>query len=167
MHQNKQSHGDFFKDEHVCDLETKRYREEPSHDKWNQYALTIEGKVANFDITYAGAYLHRPTFGISDYTDYSDAYDAYYESSGGLANYQYFFDNAGNPIDPRQYITGGNNFKKLSQELRVASPIENPLRFIAGLFYQRQANDILQEYHVDNLADDLWVNGRPVLLWLT
>ena len=31
--------------------------------------------------------MHRPNFGISDYTEYTDAYDAYYESYGGLANY--------------------------------------------------------------------------------
>ena len=36
------------------------------------------------------------------------------------ANYYYYFDDDGNPIDPRQYITGGNHFKKMSQELRVA-----------------------------------------------
>jgi outer membrane receptor protein involved in Fe transport len=66
-----------------------------------------------------------------------------------------------------QYITGGNHFKKLSQELRVATPADKPFRVIAGAFYQHQANDILQEYHVDNLAADLSVNGRPGLIWLT
>ena len=86
---------------------------------------------------------------------------------GGIANYFYYSDNAGNPIDPRQYITGGNHFKKMSQELRVATPADKPFRVIAGAFYQHQANDILQEYHVDNLADDLSVNGRPGLIWLT
>ncbi len=70
-------------------------------------------------------------------------------------------------IDPHQYIVGTNNFKKMSQELRVASPADKPFRVIAGAFYQRQTNDILQDYQVDNLADDLSVNGRPGTLWLT
>ncbi|HEX7930723.1 MAG TPA: TonB-dependent receptor, partial [Sphingomicrobium sp.] len=167
MHQNSKTHGVWYYDERLGDLETQRFRKEPARDKFTQYALTIEGKVANFDITYAGAYMHRPNHGTSDYTDYADAYDAYYESYGGIANYQYYFDNNGDPIDPRQYITGGNNFKKMSQELRVASPADKPFRVIAGAFYQRQANDILQEYHVDNLADSLSVNGLPGLIWLT
>jgi outer membrane receptor protein involved in Fe transport len=55
----------------------------------------------------------------------------------------------------------------MSQELRIASPAENRFRVIAGLFYQRQANDILQNYHVDNLAAKLSVNGHPGLIWLT
>ena len=167
MHQHSKTEGVWFFDERLGDLKTQRFRKEPGVDKWTQYALTVEGKIGDFDITYAGAYMHRPNHATSDYTDYADAYDAYYESYGGIRNYQYYFDNAGNPIDPRQYITGGNNFKKMSQELRVATPADKPFRVIAGAFYQHQANDILQEYHVDNLADDLSVNGRPGLIWLT
>jgi len=167
MHQNTKAHGVFFMDENLPDLEVIRFRKEPSKDKFTQVALTIEGKIADFDITYAGAYMHRPTDGISDYSEYTAVYDDYYESYGGLANYAYFFDNAGNPIDPTQYIHGTNNFKKLSQELRVASPSENRFRVLAGVFYQHQSNDIFQDYKVDNLADDLSVNGIPGTLWLT
>jgi outer membrane receptor protein involved in Fe transport len=167
MHQHSKTEGVWYFDERLGDLQTQRFRKEPGVDQWTQYALTVEGKVGDFDITYAGAYMHRPNHSINDYTDYADAYDAYYESYGGLRNYQYYFDEAGNPIPPLQYITGGNNFKKLSQELRVATPIDKPFRVIAGGFYQHQSNDILQEYHVDNLAPLLSVNGRPGLLWLT
>ena len=167
MHQHSETTGVWYFDERLGDLQTQRFRKEPGVDKFTQYALTVEGKVGNFDITYAGAYMHRPNHSTNDYTDYTDAYDAYYESYGGLANYQYYFDDNGDPIDPRQYITGGNNFKKLSQELRIASPAENRFRVIGGAFYQRQSNDILQEYRVDNLAADLSVNGLPGLIWLT
>ena len=167
MHQNQKSNGVFYYDKALGPLKTQRFRNEPSVDKFTQAALTIEGKIGNFDLTYAGAYLDRPTHAVNDYTDYADAYDAYYESAGGIANYLYYTDNAGNQVDPRQYITGGNHFKKMSQELRIASPAENRFRVIAGAFYQHQSNDILQEYHVDNLADNLSVNGRPGLIWLT
>ena len=167
MHQHSKTQGVWYFDERLGDLQTQRFRKEPGVDQWTQYALTVEGKIGDFDITYAGAYMHRPNHSINDYTDYADAYDAYYESYGGLRNYQYYFDSNGNPIPPLQYITGGNNFKKLSQELRVATPIDKPFRVIAGGFYQRQSNDILQEYHVDNLAPLLSVNGRPGLIWLT
>jgi outer membrane receptor protein involved in Fe transport len=169
MHQNAHLEGAFFEDNLLGDLEVQRFRKEPTRDKFTQFALTVEGKIGNFDLTYAGAYMHRPTYGVSDYTEYADAYDLYYETHhhGGIAYYNYFQDNAGNTIDPRQYIIGRNNFKKLSQELRIASPADKPLRFIAGAFYQHQSNDILQEYHVDNLADLLSVNGLPGMLWLT
>ena len=35
----------------------------PARTNSRRYALTIEGKIANFDITYAGAYMHRPNSG--------------------------------------------------------------------------------------------------------
>ena len=167
MHQDSKTKGVWYYDERLGDLKTQRFREEPGRDRFTQYALTVEGKIGNFDVTYAGAYMDRPNHGVNDYTDYADAYDAYYESYGGIRNYQYYFDNAGNPVDPRQYITGGNHFKKMSHELRIATPADKPFRVIGGAFYQRQANDILQEYRVDNLADNLSVNGRPGLIWLT
>ncbi len=167
MHQNAKANGVFFMEESLGDLETIRFRKEPTKDKFTQVALTIEGKIANFDVTYAGAYMKRPTSGISDYSEYTDVYDTYYETYGGLANYQYFFDNAGNNIDPTQYIEGSNYFKKLSQEIRIASPADKPFRVVVGAFYQRQSNDIYQNYKVDNLADDLSVNGHPGTLWLT
>jgi outer membrane receptor protein involved in Fe transport len=173
MHQDARLEGAFFEDAALGDLQVQRFRKEPSRDKFTQYALTIEGKIANFDVTYAGAYMHRPTFGISDYTEYTYAYDVAYENNqgstpgGGVAYYYYFQNDAGDLIDPTQYIVGKNNWKKLSQELRVASPADQPLRFIGGLFYQRQSNDIFQDYKVDGLAASLSVNGLPGTLWLT
>jgi len=174
MHQNSHAEGVWFKDALLGDLEVQRFREEPTRDKFTQYALTIEGKIGNFDLTYAGAYMHRPTSGIADYTEYTYAYDVAYENAksdgtagGGIAYYYYFQNDAGDLIDPTQYIVGGNNFKKLSQELRIASPADQPLRFIAGAFYQRQSNDILQDYKVDGLGALLSVNGLPGTIWLT
>ena len=167
MHQNNHAEGVFFEDFPLGDLQTQRFRKEPTRDKFTQYALTIEGKIGNFDITYAGAYMHRPTSGVSDYIEYSYAYDVAYEGSGGNAYVYYFQNDAGDLVDPTQYIVGGNNFKKLSQELRIASPADKPLRVIAGAFYQHQSNDILQDYKVDGLGSLLSVNGRPGTVWLT
>ncbi len=73
----------------IGDLKIDRFRKETSKDRFWQAALTIQGKIANFDVTYAGAYMDRPTFGINDYADYTDAYDQLYENVGGLAYYFY------------------------------------------------------------------------------
>ena len=71
---------------------------------------------------------------------------------GGLANYHYYQDTAGNTINPQQYIIGTDHFKKMSQELRFASPADKPFRVIAGAFYQHQTNHIHQDYQVDDLG---------------
>ncbi|WP_294251814.1 TonB-dependent receptor [uncultured Sphingomonas sp.] len=167
IYQETRSHGAYGYDPKVGDLQVQHFFPEYRRDRFLQAALTIEGKLGNWDLTYASAYLDRRAAQSSDYTDYAEAYDSLYSSVGGLAGYFYFSDNAGNPIDPRQRIVATDHFKKLSQELRIASPSSDRLRLVAGLFYQRQSNDIHQDYRVTGLADDLSVNGHPGTLWLT
>jgi iron complex outermembrane receptor protein len=167
IYQEMRSGGSFGYDPQVGDLQLQHFYPEYRRERFIQGALTIEGKVGNWDVTYAGAYLDRTTHSSTDYTDYSEAYDRLYESAGGLANYFYFLDNAGNTIDSRQNVIGSDHFKKLSQELRIASPQEDPFRIVAGAFYQRQSNLIHQDYQVPNLGTDVSVNGSPGTLWLT
>ncbi|MBV9371653.1 MAG: TonB-dependent receptor, partial [Alphaproteobacteria bacterium] len=165
--QDQKSHGAFGMDESLGDLRVQHFFPERNHDRFGQAALTIEGKISNWDLTYAAAYLDRRRNSTSDYTDYAEAYDELYSSYGGLAGYFYFQDNAGNTIDPTQHIVASDHFRKMSHELRIASPADKRLRLVAGLFYQRQTNRIHQDYQVTNLGAAVSVNGRPGTLWLT
>jgi outer membrane receptor protein involved in Fe transport len=170
MYQKMIAHGAFFMDADQGDLQTVRYQPEIAKDRFWQAALTVQGKIAHFfDVTYAGAYMDRPRYSTTDYSDYTVAYDNTYEYCGGLAGCSFFDfrDNNGNLINPRQHITATDHFTKLSQELRVATPADKPIRALVGAFYQDQKNHILQDYLIDNLATDLSVRGWPGTLWLT
>jgi len=167
MHQYSSLNGFYAFDPTLGDLNVQRFRDEYAKDEFTQAALTIEGKVFDFDLTYAGAYLDRPTEGLADYVDYTEAYDNLYESAGGLANYFYFWDAAGNNVNPSQYIYGTEHFKKMSHELRIATPQEWRFRALLGAFYQQSKNHIYQDYLVDGVAPDLSVNGWPGTVWLT
>src|SRR4029079_6550669 len=168
MYQKMKANGIFFFDPNLGEYKIDRFRKDVRKDRFWQAALTVQGKIANFDVTYAGAYMDRPTYTLSDYADYTDAYDQLYESKGGLAYYFYLTDSAGNFVsNPQQFIIGTNHFKKLSQEVRFASPADQPFRVIAGAFYQQQKNFIHQDYRVDDLGPDVSVNGLPGTLWLT
>ncbi len=166
MYQKMTANGVFFFDPNLGEFNIDRFRDDVRRDRFWQAALTVQGKVANFDVTYAGAYMDRKTYTLSDYADYADAYDQLYAAYGGLA-YFYYQDSAGNFINPQQFIIGTDHFRKMSQELRIASPAENRFRVIAGVFYQRQSNRIHQDYKIDNLDPLLSVNGFPGTLWLT
>jgi iron complex outermembrane receptor protein len=176
IYQDERSHGSYGYDPRVGDLQVQHFYPEYRRDRFIQAALTIEGKLGNWDLTYAGAYLDRKDLQSSDYTDYAEAYDqlyAHYVSSDGsfscegIAGCFYFMDSAGHQIDPRQHVIGTDHFKKMSQEFRVSSPQSDRFRVTAGLFYQRQSNDIHQDYQVPGLAPSLSVNGHPGTLWLT
>ncbi|MFM5884331.1 MAG: TonB-dependent receptor [Novosphingobium sp.] len=166
-YQDTRSHGSYGYDPRVGDLQVQHFAPEFRSDKFIQAALTIEGKLGNWDVTYAGAYLDRKTNSSSDYIDYTEAYDQLYGDYGGVAGYFYFSDALGNKINAQQVVLGTDHFKKFSQELRVASPSSEPIRVVAGAFYQYQSNDIHQDYFVSGLDPLLSVNGFPGTLWLT
>jgi len=167
LYQETRNHGSYGYDPKVGDLQVQHFLPEYRRDRFVQAALTIEGKLGNWDVTYAGAYLDRRDTQSSDYTDYAEAYDSLYSSVGGVAGYFYFQNNAGQQISSQQRIIGTDHFRKHSEELRVASPSTDRFRLVAGAFYQRQSNDIHQDYQVAGLADNLSVNGHPGTLWLT
>jgi len=161
MGQKQKVGGSFAEERGLGDLETMQFVKEFAKDKWWQAALTVEGKIGNFDMTYAGSFLKRQIDAQSDYSDYSYFYDA-------LAGYgAYWYDNDYNPIDPTQYFISDDSFKKQSHELRFTSPADKRLRMIAGLFYQRQSHNIEQHYIIDNIADFLEVDGQFDNIWLT
>ena len=166
-YQEQRNKGVFGYEPSVGDLQVQRFYPDFSNDRFVQAALTIEGKIGNWDLTYAGAYLDRKISASSDYTDYAEAYDSLYSTVGGIAGYFAFQNTAGATIDPRQYTLSSPKYRKFSQELRVSSPSDERFRVIAGLFYQHQTNDIDERYVVPNLAANLSVNGLPGILWLT
>lgn len=161
MGQKQKSNGSFAVESGLGDLQTMQFNPEGAKDNWYQAALTIEGKIGTWDVTYAGSYLKRKVTTNSDYADYSYFYDK-------LAGYgNYFYDNNGDLVNPNQYIQGIDRFTKQSHELRFASPADAVVRFVGGAFYQRQTHNIRQNYIIDNIADSLTVPGTASNIWLT
>ncbi len=159
MMQEQKANGAFAYDPSVGDLQVERFRPEKSKDSWVQAALTVEGKIGNLDLVYAGAYMKRDVDTESDYSDYSYFYDVLY-------NYVLYND-AGEITDPTQYINGKDRYKRQSHEIRLSSPSDQRVRFVAGLFYQRQEHGIEQRYKVDDLIADYEVTGWSDTIWLT
>ncbi len=112
MGQDTKAYGSFAFDPAVGDLKVVKFAPEFSNDRWYQAGLTIEGKIANLDVTYAGAYMDRKVNSQLDYSDYSYFYDQYYG--------QYFTDNNGNLIDPAQKVIGRDHFTRTAR--KCASP---------------------------------------------
>ncbi len=161
MGQRQKVNGNFAYDDTVGERKISHAYPEFGEDRWAQAALTVQGKIGNFDLTYAFAHLKRDVDTDSDYSDYGFWYDT-------LLGYgQYFVDDNGAFINPAQYIQAKDGYKKTSHELRIASSQENRLRFVAGLFWMDQAHDIEQRYRIDNLASSLSVRGWEDTIWLT
>ena len=161
MGQIEKSNGDFAYDPNIGDLKIAHFRPEWVHDGWYQAAMTIHGKISNFDLVYSGSFMSRRISSSSDYSDYAFFYDQLYGYGA------YFTNNAGTPIDPTQQILARDHFTKQSHELRLSTPQDGRLRAVAGLFYERQTHFIEQNYQINGLADSVSVPGWPGTIWLT
>ena len=162
MGQNTLANGNTASDPVVGDLAVTHFYPESATDRWWQAALTVQGKIGNFDLTYAYAHLNRNQVEHNDYSDYSFWYDQHPYSYG-----TYIYDNSGALINPSQYITGKDHYSMDSHELRLASPKEDRLRVVGGLFWEKSVHDIEQRYMINGLANSLSVPGWPNTIWLT
>jgi outer membrane receptor protein involved in Fe transport len=158
--QIQKANGSFAEERGLGDYETMQFNPEKLRDKWIQGALTVEGKIGNFDVTYAGSYMRRQVDSELDYSDYAYFYNNLYSYGA------YWYDNAGDPVVPNQLIQADDSYKKQSHELRLTSPADKRLRLVAGLFYQRQEHNIEQNYIIPGLADELTVPGTGNV-WFT
>ncbi|HYM85898.1 MAG TPA: TonB-dependent receptor, partial [Pseudoxanthomonas sp.] len=171
MAQRQVANGAFAYDPVVGDLALAHFFPERSEDRWTQAALTVEGKIGNFDVTYAFSHLKRDVDTDSDYSDYS----FWYDTLGAYGAYlcsdfdpDAFACAPGTLVNPSQFIEGVDGYKKTSHELRISSPRENRFRFVAGLFLQEQEHDIQQRYRIaGDLSDVQSVTGWPDTIWLT
>ena len=161
MSQRQEADGGFAYDTTVGDLALSHFFPETSDDRWTQAALTVEGKIGNFDLVYAFANLNRDVDTESDYNDYTFWYDTLYGYGA------YLTDDNGDLISGAQYIQGRDIYRKRSHELRLSSPADDRFRYTVGLFYQEQSHDIQQRYRIDDLADAISVTGWPDTIWLT
>jgi outer membrane receptor protein involved in Fe transport len=167
MGQNQEANGFFGYDPSLGEYKVGHRFPEMSRDKWVQAALTLEGKVGNFDITYAGSHLGRDVDVQYDYADYTYWYDVAYAEAGD-SFVSYFYDDAGDLLaDPGQFVQGKDRYEKESHELRFSTPDDWRVRFVGGLFMQRQVHDIEQRYLVTNLGESISVTGWEDTIWLT
>jgi iron complex outermembrane receptor protein len=170
IYQHQRTHGDFGFNPQSGDLNSADYYLPRNLDRWYQSALTVEGKISNWDVVYVGGWFERKVNNIVDYSQYSVAYDAKAIAVGGQQGYQYtrFLDATGHLLDNvTQYTQNSDKYTKQSQELRFSSPAEYRLRAVTGLFYQRQTDDIRAEFDVPDLPVFYQVTGQKNVYYLS
>ncbi len=144
--------GFFGYDPAVGDLELAHFGPESTQDSWYLTSLTVEGKYNGLDIVDASGYFKRTSHTIADYSDYSEFYDRVYGSGAcWLGNSPKgapppSLCSGVNPIMPQEYVIGGGDYEKWSNEFRISTPQEQPLRATFGVFIERQLHNIWQNY---------------------
>src|SRR6266403_601396 len=164
--QYQKTNGDFGYDVHFGELQVGDYYLPHNIDNWYQSALTVEGRISNWDLVYSGGWFERKVGNLVDYSQYSIAYDA--QAIANSYAYTRFIDASGHLLDNvTQYTANRDKYTKMSHELRVSSPAEYRFRGTAGLFYQRQTDNIRAEFDVPNLPSFYEVAGQKNVYYLS
>ena len=108
-----------------------------THDKFNNTAWTVNGKLGQLGFVYTGARLTRDVFQIQDYTNYArGVYGSYYQCTGfsGAS-----VDKCYTPSSVWHDTTHNEN---QSHEVRFSTPTDWKVTGIGGLFWEeRKLND--------------------------
>lgn len=137
-------------DPKVGDLAVHDFGQTENRDAWMQAALTINGKIADFDVVSSTGYFHRRIKNSNDYTYYTVAYD-----TPGNTSMIFFHDHNGNLLDPTQEYHGNNTFNKFTQEVRVSVPKSWPFALTVGGFYQFQKKEINEDYSIAGVGTSI------------
>ncbi len=167
MAQSENSNGFFGYDPAMGDLDVARFGTPDSYqDSWSQSSLTVEGKVSDFDITYAGGWFVRNEHTLSDYSDYTYFYDKYFASGCqwlSNAGYAYAtshpgsygaclsgtpYPSAADFAEPQEYVITNGHYTKWANELRLTTPQDYAVKGLVGLFAQRQVHEIWEQYTI-------------------
>jgi iron complex outermembrane receptor protein len=147
IYQHQLANGVFVYDPKRGDLAVSDFSPDSNLDRWYQAALTIRGKIADWDVLYSGGYFARSVDNHSDYSYYSVGYD-----KAGYTSLVDFPNGHGGFLDPDQRTTFFDQYTKEAHEFRINSPTADRLRMVAGFFYQRQTDQITANYFVPGLA---------------
>lgn len=146
IYQHQETEGPFLFDPRIGDLQVTDFLPTSNKDRFYQAALTIEGKISDWDIVYSGGYFQRKVDNLQDYSYYTVAYDQL------LGSYYTNFTTATGFLDPTQQQILGDRYTKLTNELRLNSPADKRLRVTFGGFQQRQRDNVSADYIIAGLG---------------
>lgn len=164
-YQDAEATGTWFNNpENVGEHQVLRLFPEWQDEDWMQASLTVDGKIGDLDLVYAGAYLDRDVLSQYDYSGYAEYLEDLYAYYG---YYCLYYDPLGDCADPSQYVDGDENFNRMSHELRLSGDPDGRLRWIAGLFYQRQEHLFDLQWVVPDMDPANSVVQNGVTTWQT
>ena len=111
----------------VGDLMVQRFFPDWLDDEFQQFSLTVNGRLGALDLVYAGSYLDREVNNSFDYSGYTQigTYGYYYicQPSYTLCG------------DPTQGVIAYIQNERTTHELRLSSSEGERVNFVAGLFF--------------------------------
>jgi iron complex outermembrane recepter protein len=108
----------------------------PSHnkDKFENTALTVNGRIGDLKLVYSGSYLVRNIEQVQDYTNYARGVFGYYYQCAGYSSTSAA---AGQCYSPSATWQETEKNTHQSHEIRLSTPDDQRIRGIGGLYYEQ------------------------------
>ena len=110
----------------------------PSYDKdkFENTSLTVDGKIGDLKLVYAGGYLVRNIEQQQDYTNYARGVYGYYYQCAGYSKSESPAAGGGQCFSPRATWQDTEKNTHQSHEFRVSTPDDWRMRGIGGLYWE-------------------------------
>lgn len=121
----------------VGDLKVTKFGDNSLKDRVNLSTWAVNGRLGALDVIYTGSFMKHRATQVADYAGYSNIglYLPYYECDAGVY-YTSRAQTAGNTCyAPNKSYQVRNRTERMTQELRVTTPVDKRLRGTFGLFY--------------------------------
>ena len=136
------------------DLTVQLYNPSYIKDRFEDAALTIEGRIGALKLLYAGGYLLRNVEQVQDYTQYARGkYVDYYQCVNPTAPTQSPSPAAAQCFSPSSTWHDQARNTHQSHELRLTTPDDWRLRGVGGLFYE--------DYRIQDQTDWFYLTALP------
>ncbi len=154
--QTIESEGVFFVDPDLGDLEIQRFEEDSLEDAFENLNWTLEGRLAELEIVYTGAFTKRDADQLVDYTDYLfvGQYLPYYICDSSVSYPGAGTSPSGTCQAPNLFVKSTTESEVFTHELRVSTPADKRIHATFGAFYSdlelRERNDFTYPGSISN-----------------
>ncbi len=135
--QSLDTDGVFFVDPDLDDLEIQRYERDSMKDAFKNYSWTLEGRIADLEVVYTGAFTERDTDQRVDYTDYLfvGQYIPYYICDASVSYPGDGASPSGTCQAPNLFVKSETETEVQTHEIRFSTDQAATLRATFGAFY--------------------------------
>jgi iron complex outermembrane recepter protein len=118
-------------------LSVNLFNDSYDKDKFENTALTVNGKVGDLKLVYSGSYLVRNVEQVQDYTNYARGVFGYYYQCTGVSNSKNASSASAKCYSPSATWNDTEKNTHQSHEIRLSTPDDWRLRGIGGLYYEQ------------------------------
>ena len=137
----------------VGDLKVQRFFPDWLDDEFQQFSVTVNGRLGALDLVYAGSYLDREVNNSFDYSGYTQ-----------IGSYGYYY--ICQPTytlcgDPTQGVIAFIKNERTTHELRISSSEGERVNFVAGMFFDDIKTIVDTNFYVAGTTG-FFAPNRPV-----